>query len=327
VVRAAIGRGSYKPLSARQLWTARSVAAAFGAICALALAWVGRTCRGPAAGLLAAVLFAVHPLAVKAYTHALFDIIALAFSVLAVRSLMAVLEPLWGKPASWGRSAARGVGAGVLLALAVGTKMNALVVWMLAAALGVALIARACRGWTRDIAVVAAALGLALSVGGVVFVAINPTLYPDVIGGLRDVLALPVRTTRIQAALFTDFLETPAEKWSALGTLLCGHPAVLTLLVALSLGPTWLGLRRLTPRTVIVLWWWMSLVMVAVWIPFPWSRYALPVLPPALLITADLLVGLFARIVGPIRGQRWFRRTDTSHGTSAPGCLDRARPA
>jgi len=292
--RVAVRQGSYRPIGPQELLAARLLAAAFGIVCALALASVGRACGGPASGLLAGVAFAVHPLAVEAYTHALFDIIALAFSVLAVRALIALLGPIRGEPASRGRSLGRGVAAGVLLALAVGTKMNALVVAALSPVLLLVLIGRGCRGRSRDVEVLGPALILGLAVGAAVFVAINPTLHRDVPGGLRDLFEEPARTSTIQAAFIPGFLGSPAAKWDAVGRLVGRRPAVMILLVALSLGPTWLGLRRLTGRTVVVLWWWLGLVMVTAWIPFPWSRYALPVLPPATVLTADALVGLVA---------------------------------
>ena len=289
--RAAIGQGTYRPIGAQQLLTARLLTAAFGVICAIAVGSVACACRGPTTGLLAGVIFAVHPIVVHAYTHALFDIISLAFSVLAVRGLIAVLSSIWSEPESRGWTLMKGMGTGVLIALAVGTKMNSLVVAALALLLTLVVIGRAWRRQTGD-AVLGLALVLAVAVSIVLFIEINPANYPDVLNGLRDSFAVPARTTKVQATFLPNFLGTPSAKWAALGRLVCGHPAGLWILTAFLLGPTWLGLRRLTPRTVVTLWWWLALVMVAAWIPFAWSRYALPLVPPAAVLLADSLVAL-----------------------------------
>jgi Dolichyl-phosphate-mannose-protein mannosyltransferase len=293
-VRAAIGRGTYQPIDAQQLLAARLLAAAFGIIGAVALSSVGSACRGSITGLIAGMIFAVHPAVVEAYTHALFDIIALAFSVLAVRSLIALLSPVWSEPARWRRSLALGVVTGLLFALAVGAKMNALAVMVLALLLLMLLVGRAWRRRAGDVGVLAVVLTLAMVVSLVLFAAINPAYYPDVLGGFRDSFVVPAQTTKVQAAFLPTFLATPSAKWAALGRLVCGHSMGLWVLAALTLGPTWLGLRRLTARTVVVLWWWLALVIVAAWIPFAWSRYALPVIAPAVVLVPDALIGLVA---------------------------------
>jgi hypothetical protein len=308
--RAAIWQGDYQPIGPQQLLTARLLAAAFGVICAVAVGSVGSACRGPATGLLAGLIFAFHPIVVHAYTHALFDIIALAFSVLAVRLLISLLSSVWGAPASRGRSLAKGVGIGILVALAVGTKMNALVVVALALVLVLVLIGRASRGQTGDVVFLALALVLAMAVSIVVFIAMNPTYYPDVLGGIRSSFVVPARTTKVQASFLPNFLDTPSAKWAALGWIVCGHPAGLWILSTLFLGPTWLGLCRLTPRTVVVLWWWLALALVAAWIPFAWSRYALPLMPPAAVLLSDALVGMTTCTAARIG--RWRRMLDPS---------------
>ena len=54
-------------------------------------------------------------LRLHAYTHALFDIISLAFSVLAVRGLSARLSSIWSEPESRGWTLMKGMGTGVLI--------------------------------------------------------------------------------------------------------------------------------------------------------------------------------------------------------------------
>ena len=309
--RAAIWQGNYQPIGPQQLLTARLLAAAFGVICAVAVGSVGSACRGPATGLLAGVIFAFHPIVVHAYTHALFDIIALAFSVLAVRLLISLLSSVLGRPGKSGPFARKGrrdrytCGArgrhqdertgscGTRVGPRPGPHRT-----------------RRSRGQTGDVVFLALALVLAMAVSIVVFIAMNPTYYPDVLGGIRSSFVVPARTTKVQASFLPNFLDTPSAKWAALGWIVSGHPAGLWILSILFLGPTWLGLCRLTPRTVVVLWWWLALALVAAWIPFAWSRYALPLMPPAAVLLSDALVGMTACTAARIG--RWRRMLDPS---------------
>jgi hypothetical protein len=289
--RLAIRRNRFRYVQPSQLVAARLVAASFGIACAVAVAALGLRCRGPATGLVAGIAFALHGLAIDGYTHAMFDVIALAFSALAMLALIALVGPAWGDPGGPRRTLAMGLITGVLLALAVGTKMNAMIVVLVAASLAVVVLARAARTGDRRGPGVARSLGLSLVVGLLAFITINPTLHGDLAGGLRDLFAMPARTTRVQASFLPDHLTTLGAKFRAVSTLVCGHPGGLIALTLVTLWPTWEGLRRFSPRSVLVLWWWTALGAVLAWIPFPWPRYALPLLPPAALLLGDALVG------------------------------------
>ncbi|WP_165232708.1 phospholipid carrier-dependent glycosyltransferase [Aquisphaera insulae] len=298
--RQAVREGRYPFLQAGQLGPPRRVVLGFGMLCAAVVAAIGTRCRGPMTGLAAGLILAAHRLAIEAYTHALFDMIALAFSALAVLGLIALVGPMRGEPSGLRRMLFVSLITGLMLALAVGTKMNALIVVMVAAELG--LIA-ACRGiWGREHPARGGALclGLSLAVGVLVFVAINPTLHGHPWSGLVDLFAMPARTEEVQASFLPDHLIAPSQKAHAIGTILCGHPAGLLVLGLAMLWPTWNGLRRFSPRTVLVLWWWTALGAVLAWIPFPWPRYVLPVLPPAALLTADLVASLAGNLTNSL---------------------------
>jgi len=306
------------PIGQRELLSARLIAATFGLVFAFAVAVLGQWCRGPVTGLVAGSIVAVHPLAVHAYTHALVDIIALAFSVLAVLGLIALLpSPLASfKIARAGADLRVRPGAdtsvspyhgilkpavvtGLFLALAVGSKMNALIVVMVAAALFLVLAARASGLQARRLQIPDLAPVLALAVGLLLFIAMNPSLYSDVPGGLRDLIAVPARTTRLQASFLPDYLPTASARLGTVAILLCGYQIGLLFLVALAIRPTWLAMRCLSARSVVVLWWWIALLAVTAWIPFPWPRYALPLLPPAAVLIADAVVESLHAVASP----------------------------
>lgn len=293
-----IGR-RYPPIPDRDYIAGRYTALGFGMIAAAAVASLGRCCRSELTGLAAGLAFALHPLVIEAYTHALFDIIALAFSALAVRALVGVMGPVWsGATAAPGITIVRGLWVGLALSMAVGTKMNALIVVLVAGALLFVPAGRAIWGSTRGVVAAGVGLVIALGFGFAVFVAINPTLYPDPSRGLRELFTIPAMTTRWQASFLPNFLDTPRAKLTTVGNLIGARPWALAPLIAVTLGPTWLGFRRLSARTVLVVWWWLALVAVVVWIPFPWERYALPILPPAAVLVADAAMGLLALVAG-----------------------------
>jgi hypothetical protein len=270
---------------------ARGLTFGMGLVAALGLAALGRRVGGPGVGALAAVLFVVQPAAVGAYSYAMVDILALAPAIGAVL----VLGRMSGEPgaaaASGRRRLAEGVLLGVLLGLAVGAKLNALVVAALAAACGLAaswLAARGDAGARRALA--------GLTVGGAVsvavFVGINPAFYPEVVGGIRALFGELARATELQRMCLPDALDTPAAKLravAALGGTGWGPPwAELGLGLAVAAWRSVVAWRSgPAARRVVAAWFWIALVLVVAWIPFPWERYALPVVPPAALLVAD----------------------------------------
>jgi 4-amino-4-deoxy-L-arabinose transferase-like glycosyltransferase len=285
------------------LASTRRLVALFGIVCAIAVAALGQVCRGPVTGFVAGIGFALNGLVVESYTHALFDMIALAFSSLAVLALIVLLKPLWGASVGQRTSIRNGLIVGILLALAVGTKMNALIAVLVTLELMLILGMRWMRSRDRRTLTSVLLLGLSLIVGLFLFIAVNPAMYGDLFNGLRDLFVIQARTVQVQSAFLPDHLVTLGNKVRAVGTLLCGHSAGLLVLVVATLWPTWEGLRRFSPRTVVVLWWWTALAAVIAWIPFPWPRYVLPVLAPAAILCADTCVGSCAAISKRLSGK------------------------
>lgn len=280
--RWAVRDGTYPPVDPAGLRACRLVALAFGVLCAVGIGSIGLAIRGPLTGLVAGLAFALHPLAIEAATLALFDSIALAFSVAAVRLLIAATgAPRGDRALGWATL------AGVALGLAIGTKMNALVV------VPVALVPLVRALWLRERLLPPVAVPV---VAGVVLVAINPVLLASPVAGWRALFAVPAETTEVQAGFLPDHLATATAKVAAVGELLGGHPLALVGLLAVAVAPVVAGLRRWSPRSLVAAWFGVALIAVVAWIPFPWPRYALPALPPSALLVADAAVGFVAMI-------------------------------
>jgi hypothetical protein len=290
-VRAVAGRRRFVGLAPADVALSRGLTLGAGLTAALLVGAIGRRVGGRAVGVLAAGLFALQPAVVGSYSYAMVDILALAPAIGAVLVLCGLVEP---GAASGGRRLARGLLLGGLLGLAVGAKLNALVVAIVAAAAGLAAAWRAARG-DADARRALAGLIVGGAVSVAVFVGINPAFYPDVVGGIRGLFAELARAAELQRMCLPDALDTPAAKlravaalggtgwgppWAELGV--CLAVAAWRSVVAWRSGPA--------ARRVVAAWFWIALALVAAWIPFPWERYALPVVPPAALLLADGLV-------------------------------------
>lgn len=302
--------GTRRPLSRADLSTCRGLILGVGLLTALGIGAIGRRAGGPWTGRVASLAFVLHPVAVGAYSQVLVDIIALAFSTLAVRALIALLEGTWGgeAPRPPGRRLAFYGGLeGLALGLACGSKMNAMVVVLVAGGAWGGLMVRSVRVGGRRCSGPAVGLGLAFVLAAVVFAGVNPTLYPDPLGGVRALFEEPARTIRLQASFLPDHAAAPAAKLRVLADLLAGGWPGLAPLLAVAAWRTGVAVREPGPRRVVVLWWWVALAAVGLWIPFPWERYALPLVPPAALLVADgATAGArgVARAVGGLRAAR-----------------------
>jgi hypothetical protein len=300
----ALARANRHPaLTPTDVGAGRILAFSLGFLTALGIAAIGRRCGAPWAGRLAALLFVLHPAAVECYRHALVDLIALAFSTLAVLVLLDWADGPDDRPAGRYRFVAPGVLEGLALGLACGSKMNALVVVFLAGAVWLAQLAAIARGDRHRLAAWFA-LGLAFPVAAGVFVAANPALYADPIAGLRALFDEPAETIRFQAAFAADHAATVPAKLRTLASLLAGGWAGLLALVLVAAWRTVAAIRWPGPWLIVALWWWIALGAVGLWIPFAWRRYALPLLPPAALLVADGMAAIGRGVAPLLRRER-----------------------
>ncbi|WP_422929127.1 phospholipid carrier-dependent glycosyltransferase [Singulisphaera sp. PoT] len=316
-VERSVRLATYRPIRPTELYIGRALVILLGFGSALGVASIGRACSGRATGAIASLAFASHPIIILAYARTLVDIIALFFSIVAVRLLLATLRPAFGGP---GRSRAAttglGIATGLALALACGSKMNALVVAALAGVVWLRLVVRAIGPAGRSARAPAVGLGIGGLVAAAVFVGSNPALYPDLRSGLFALMEEHRRTAQLQVAFLGKhiWLDPGADRLLAVAKLVGIRPEAFLAVVLAAAWQSVDGLRRFSHNTVVCLWWWISVALVVVWIPFAWERYAAPAVPPSVLVVAKTLVDAIGAVRH--RSARW------RGGGSVPGPVD-----
>ena len=176
-----IRSGQELPLDDSQLVTTRRTSVVFGMLAAIGIAVIGQQCKWKAGGLIAGVLFSLHPIVIESCGLAMIDIIALAFSIWFMIGIINILglatnpavecdhelaeksaQPASSKQRSrddadratvakqtiffssrkWLQQASITLLTGILLAFACGSKMNSLVVAATAAICGMWYVAK-----------------------------------------------------------------------------------------------------------------------------------------------------------------------------------------
>lgn len=267
--------------------------AIMGLVACLALYWLATLLTDVWVGLLSVALFVGGRLVVTTSRLTMIDAPALAFSLLTLIGMVYVLRAL-----RQGRSRAALcyiVPTGLVAGLAVGTKLNALLV--LGACVAMLLgetLSRLQR--QRRLALLALLLlTLLLGCAWLVFYASNPFLYGNAVAGSRHLLAMgsivatiPIEqltTRRAQVEAIWGHLLTyaplarlnlPYDRWLILlGAALVG---------ALAVGQ-WEQLRRRTLDLVLV-WTALAYLGITLWLPHAWERYYLPLQPCNALLEA-----------------------------------------
>lgn len=280
---AAYRAGSMPPPPREQLWPARLAMLALAIGTAWLLYALGHAAWGPAAGLVSALGFLLHPIARAAYLFAMSDMVAIFFATaaLAVAALAVAARP--------SRAGALALGSGALLGLACAAKMNALAAALVLGVAGAADAAARARRDSRGAAAVLVLLALALAAAALVFVGVNPALHDDVVAGVRDLFVEPRLTVEIQRGFGVPFLEGMPSRAVAVARLVGLWPPLLALA---GLGSLALARRPDAPvARLVALWWWLAAAAVVTWIPFAIDRYAMPLLPPTVLVASGLVQG------------------------------------
>ena len=344
-LRDAVRHGRGLPWNESQLSIARNTALLFGMIAAIGIAILGMQCHWKAGGVIAGILFALHPVVADSYSLAMIDIIAIAFSIWFMVGLVAILcfpektksagnkknqtsnhgdsrsSPDHSAPAVTvqrtnsflSRSSLQRIAltlfTAVMLAFACGTKMNSLVVAATAAACGIWCLLQIIkyrigkkttvrnnevphhdlRGITNAnpaellnarILMLSAVALLAV----ILFIGTNPTLYGDPIDGVLALSYEHALTADIQEDILGGRLTTVSERIQVLAALVCHGPWAF---IGICLAVAWLAYdsaRKQTTGIILVLWWAIALLLLMMWLPFGWDRYALPLIPPTVLI-------------------------------------------
>lgn len=163
-MRDSIRSGQTLPLEDAQLVTTRRTTLLFGMFAAIGIAVLGQQCDWKAGGVIAGVLFSLHPIVIESCSLAMIDIIAIAFSIWFMVGIAYILcltaspkveanvkrfpketrgKTTIRKPINsltsrqWLQRASMALFTGIMLAFACGSKMNSLVVAATAAVCGI----------------------------------------------------------------------------------------------------------------------------------------------------------------------------------------------
>ena len=340
------GRGI--PLDDSQLSVARHTSLLFGMLAAIGLAILGQQCHWRVGGVLAGILFGLHPIVSNAYSLAMIDIIAMAFSIWFMVGLVSILRlpkktgldcneqsrtSKQNKPQSSDETAratsvqkanaflnrsfmqqvAVTLFTAVMLAFACGCKMNSLIVAATAAGCGIWCLFQALRYRTGQSAlsqgsvtqqhappgfvnltpeILNTRVWMLITVGllaVILFIGTNPALYGDPIDGVLALSYEHALTADLQEDMLGGRLTTISERVQALATLVCRGPLGF---IGMCMTVGWIAyycVREQSIGIILVLWWAIALLLLMMWIPFEWERYALPLLPPTMLILGATL--------------------------------------
>jgi hypothetical protein len=283
----------------RKLIVTRMTSALFGALAAAFLFLIGFSSAGWVAGFLVPLLFFAHPAMWFSVSLGLYDSICLAFTTLLIVISFKAGSTVARFCSGTDRRPARLLLFSVfipalMISLAVGTKLNALVVLpAYAGFIALALYGTTSSGRRLRDALVATAVVLATSIASwFLFIAMNPRYYQGPIGKFLDMLRVSQDWTIKQQIEPGGGLFTLSEKLTAVGlyTLksgwlpIHGWFAVLCFLVglaALVLRSHCLRAYRADARAgpdrtkvdAVLVWVVVCLTGTIVWIPLAWTRY------------------------------------------------------
>jgi len=281
---------------------------ACAALTSLFVFMLGASTVGRATGLLASQLLLVHPSVRYAYEHAMADAVGFMFGTAAALAVWLFFRRFCHPERSEGSAVSRRDAVlfallnGVLIGLAVASKMN----WLTVAFLfGAAVLFVAVQSWRRGdrnrtwLAIACGAGGFATAFA--VFVLANPAILGDPIGGLIAVVRDPQLTTSVQVRVlaFPAHLSSVAAKLNGVGRLMFGSPFLFTLLVV----AVAIACIR-APRVgvwFVAAWWAIAFVCVTAWIPFEWKRYILPLVIPFAVLVAHMLVAGASALIRLVR--------------------------
>jgi hypothetical protein len=252
---------------------------------------------------LAALLFALHSAVVSAYTEVGVDILAIAFSLAAVICFALIERNVWQKTSH--PKLCRSLlcfGGGLSLAFAVGSKINAVVIGFLGAAMCLFFIASFFRQKSDDSKNSLATMIALLVISLAVFVGSNPGNYPNPVKGIRALYSDSQRSLEVQKGI--PAVRHPLRSWiehlQAVTDLTAFNPVMFLLIAGAFVFQIVTVRKPGNPFPIIALWWLIAVVAVTAWIPFARARYALPVIAPSMILFCGAAERLFQIVAAKI---------------------------
>jgi len=283
--------------------TARAIMLVFGAISVAGVFVLASLYMNLAAAFLAALLFALHPAVVSAYTEVGVDILAIAFSLHAVICFTLIERSVWQRTShpKLCRSLLC-IGGGLSLAFAVGSKINAVVIGFLGATMCLFFLISFLRHKSGDPKNSLATMIVLLVISLAVFVGSNPGNYPNPANGIRALYADSQRSLEVQKGI--PAVRHPLSSWGehlqAVTNLTAFNPVIFLLIVGAFVFQIVTVRKSENPFPIIALWWLIAVVALTAWIPFARARYALPVIAPSVILVCGAAERLFQSVSAKI---------------------------
>lgn len=294
-------QGNLPPLAT--LLAARLPAVIFGIIGALFLYSLLRGLLAPGWAFAGALLFGLNPLIHWFSRLATTDVIASSFSIGAILFAVRACE----RPDRW----AGVLLAGVLACAAVSSKLNA---GILAPVLGAAFLIEA---WLRRAPGLLLRAAVSAALAAFLFVALNPTLYDDPLGGALSMLRVGSEFGELKLMSSIVLLDSVGSRVRAACDVLLGGAGMLASHLRLPVDhvllPVGFGLlawraRTLPAARVLLLWLIAALAAVSLWTPMRFERYYIPAIAP--IAVAECLALAFLLELAVRAGSRALRSPD-----------------
>jgi hypothetical protein len=299
----------HAPITRAEVLAARRTAKWSAAVASLLLLVLVATAEGWLSGLVASQLLLLHPVVRVAAGQAMSDMIALGFSLVAVSAVFWWNQFFRRTDVRWSsfRGYALSVFTGVTIGVACAAKMNALIVLFLFGAVVVQRLissSSSARGHRAGFVITLSLHGIIVLASALIaFIASNPAIWGDIRSGLGATVTEHQRTEMLQMDVTTGRLNGWPTKSNQVVVLAFG--GWLTFLLGIA-AVGWLIVKRRADESVrfAVMWWLVAFCAVSAWIPFSWSRYIIPVLPPSLLLAMQT-----ARAILDVARERRSRAT------------------
>lgn len=224
--------------------------------------------RGIVGGIVSAIVFLTHPLVYTLGRQVMLDIPAIFFSIISVMCAWRVITD-HDTPSLGANKKLWGLLASIFSGIAVSTKLNAGIMLVLTVIVGLYALFSSKTNKDRLFWI------FVLLLPPVIFLALNPQLWPDIGKGIRVMLefgkSIAARRERFPDAA----LWTVTDRLQAFYIWVFGKPLELLLFSfgVIILVKNW---RTLWP---ILVWGSLSIFAVLYWTPLNWNRYYLPAVP------------------------------------------------